>query len=309
MLMFQNVLRSLKKPIWSGSIARISDVVKPPLDDADKLFAIFPESAEEKIYVERTADELYKMGFSPTNTMACVAACRDELCQPLLNHIDKAWRTTHNYGGVHFLLSSVGGMVFLGKTGFEAAISHAPRDQSGLLRFVFYAFPHISIAPSGEVGKALRPGRTEETEVCGALCRLRADLSSGTVNSELDWADAEHSLLKQRMLLQLDPANRSPTLPELTMSAYQAILKDTKRLIEECLPRATGQTHGQRVDYVVLSGVQIHMPSNLSYIWPGESYMVINDNKQTINPWKLLEDIPATMKLNRTIYDDPRQDY
>jgi hypothetical protein len=38
-------------------------------------------------------------------------------------------------------MSSLSGMLFLGRTGFAAALDHAPRDENGKERFALYAFP------------------------------------------------------------------------------------------------------------------------------------------------------------------------
>ncbi len=90
--------------------------------------------------------------------------------------IDEAWRTPylHIPGGrkLHthsFVLTSLAGMyyfsllffiyhcstlgmLFLGSTGMGAAVSHAPKDDKGKQRFVFYVMPHVGIDENGDIG-------------------------------------------------------------------------------------------------------------------------------------------------------------
>ena len=194
------------------------------------------------------------------------------------------------------------GMIFWGKTGMQAALSHAPIDHNGVERFVFYAFPHISISSSGYVGLSLRPGRSIETDVCGALCKLQKELCSGYVSFETDWNDIEQSLLKQRVISQLNLQQEMPSLPTLTHLTYKIILKDLTHLIDVCLQ--TGLGEGRRVDYAVISGVQVHSP-DLSYIWPGEAFAVVDNVHHMLSPWSVLGDIPQGHKLDRESFNDP----
>ena len=62
----------------------------------------FAGSLPEKHFVRRAAVTLIQQhGFTPTNTLACVGVCRDELCRSLFNSEDPALnerRSTNRIG-------------------------------------------------------------------------------------------------------------------------------------------------------------------------------------------------------------------
>jgi len=53
------------------------------------------------------------------NSIALVNTCRDEVCRPLVNLIDREF-------GLSFNISGLGGLVNCGEIGFKAAMSHSP---------------------------------------------------------------------------------------------------------------------------------------------------------------------------------------
>jgi hypothetical protein len=265
-----------------------------------EFFELFPRGYEEGLFIQRSAEMLKEYGFNRVNTIPCVAVCRDELCQPLLNHIDRAWRSRYNTGGVHFLMSSLAGMIFLGRTGMEAALSHAPIDEHGVERFVFYAFPHIAVSMTGRIGASLRPGRSFETDVCGALCKIQRELQAGTVHLETDANDVEQSLLKQRIISNLNLRQPLPSLAGLTHLVHKIIAKDLNHLIEQCL-RDKKPAEGRRIDYAFVTGVQIHGANNQNYLWPGETYVFTNSMKHPIDvTHEWLSDFPAALTFSST---------
>jgi hypothetical protein len=48
-----------------------------------------------------------------------VSTCRDEICRPFTEQLDRAW-------GPSFNISSLAGFCFCGRTGFKSAMAHAP---------------------------------------------------------------------------------------------------------------------------------------------------------------------------------------
>ena len=58
-------------------------------------------------------------GFNPNTSINLVSTCRDEICRPFTEKLDRIW-------GSSFNISSLAGFCFCGRTGFKAAMAHAP---------------------------------------------------------------------------------------------------------------------------------------------------------------------------------------
>ncbi|CAI5531561.1 unnamed protein product [Closterium sp. Naga37s-1] len=154
--------------------------------------ATFPRAVQEEAFLRAVATELSKLGFKRTNSIALGNTCRDEVCRPVVSLIDRQF-------GLSFNLSGLGGLVNCGKTGFKAAMSHSPefREPDGTL-LIFFAFPHVSIGESGEVGSLLRRGRGRPSSACGALIAIQTDLNEAKGTQE-DPFDEEYVLLKKKV--------------------------------------------------------------------------------------------------------------
>ena len=61
-------------------------------------------------------------------------------------------------------MGGLGGLPFVGKTGFKAFTHHVPKD--GHI-FILFA-PHVGIAKDGLIGKYSRPGQEHLDSACGA---------------------------------------------------------------------------------------------------------------------------------------------
>ena len=220
----------------------------------------FPGSLPEEHFVRRAAVNLIQRhGFTPANTLACVGVCRDELCRSLFDEVEQMW-------GRAFDVSSLAGILTLGRTGFAAAQAHAPLVQ-GRCRYVFFQFSHIGISASGELGVSTRPGRDEPSVACGALVALLKDPASGAVTGGINWQDPEQSFLRAR-LRRVPDLSESPDLLELTKAAHRASVEDLDALMARAVDR-------RREDHAVVAGIQIHGPDGLNLTWPGASYVVV----------------------------------
>ena len=227
----------------------------------------FPGALLEADFVDRSSRLLeVERGFSRDNTLACVGVCRDELGSSLPNAVQARWGWT-------FSLSTLAGLLFLGRTGFAAARRHAP-IAGGRERYLFFVAPHIGIGAAGEIGVCSRIGRPGTSQACGALCAFLGELEGGRVELATDPGDIEHSLLKQRLLREL-PFGRLPGLIDLTQAAYRAITADLETLIGQALDPAEN-------DWAVLAGIQIHAPGNEPWFWPGACYSVVEGRRQEI---------------------------
>ena len=151
----------------------------------------FPGAMDELEFVRATQQALQPLGFLRKSTLVCVATCRDEISQSKVDHVRDLW-------GLSFNLAGLAGMTFAGKTGFGAALHHAPQV-GGRERYVFYAGPHVGIGPEGEPGVVEREGRQEPSTACGALLALLGELQGDRLGAENDPDDVEQGLIRQRI--------------------------------------------------------------------------------------------------------------
>jgi len=99
-------------------------------------------------------------GFTQKNTLYGQSIGADEA-----NHItgELSDQMRHCWGHV-FNLGGMGGIPFVGKTGFTAFSHHVP-DNGNLL--ILYG-PNIGVSPQGELGKLLRDGQTSLSATCSS---------------------------------------------------------------------------------------------------------------------------------------------
>lgn len=226
----------------------------------------FPNAVGERPYIEATYDAVQRYGFESANTIACVSVCRDELTQSLVDRVRKRWGEAFNFSGL-------AGMLFLGRTGFAAAHSHAPLID-GRERYVYYVMPHIAISELGEVGVCARNGRFAPSVACGALAAFLDELKGGTVSLTLQADDMEQSQLKRRLHPAL-PAGEPLDLVTLTKIAARVILDDLREMVVKTVDVGMA-------DYAVFSGIQIHGPDGLQVVHPIESYAVVKNAKHVL---------------------------
>eukprot|EP00241_Pyramimonas_parkeae_P023442 CAMPEP_0114300850 /NCGR_PEP_ID=MMETSP0059-20121206/13783_1 /TAXON_ID=36894 /ORGANISM="Pyramimonas parkeae, Strain CCMP726" /LENGTH=284 /DNA_ID=CAMNT_0001423529 /DNA_START=411 /DNA_END=1261 /DNA_ORIENTATION=- len=225
-------------------------------------------------------------------------------------------------------------MVFCGQTGFMAGLSHAPTldlGEDGLEKYVFIVGPHIAISSEGEVGAVERPGRPGLSGACGAIIAFNNELAGGTIVFQMLFilntlhslislftlilvltcfnilyftsgslametinTDLEMTLMKQRILSELNFGSKAPTLAELTVAAHDRILKDTKATAEVTVD-------GQKASSAFMSGVLIHGPEGSHFFWPGGFEL------QTPSGTEQLRD--ELKSLPRSAYENKMKDF
>ncbi|MEW6067150.1 MAG: hypothetical protein AB1610_02475 [Nitrospirota bacterium] len=232
----------------------------------DVLKKYFPVAYTEPDFVKKTYNALNKFGFTDENCIASVCVCRDEISQSIRSYVKRTWGEAFNF-------SSLAGMFTAGKTGLKAAIHHAPRIDNKE-RYVFYVIPHIAIDEDGKTGFCKRRGIKGGSTACGALCLFLDELYTGKLHIKIDEEDIEESLLKRRLIKEITYGD-IPSLLDLTHIARKVIQEDLEHAIEKVVDTS-------KSDYAMLTGIQIHAPDE-TYIWPGESYIVIDGKKQGIN--------------------------
>lgn len=226
----------------------------------------FPGAVLEGEFIAETALRLTGEGFSNANTLACVALCRDEITSPLFSDVERVW-------GPAFSFASLAGMMTAGRTGFAAAIQHAPTE-NGRWHFVVYAMAHIAIDADGTVGRVERPGVQEPSSACGALVAFRDELQEGTLNVEFDRYDAEQSLLKHRLLPMIGYGS-VPDLVDLTKLAAAAVEEDFGEILRSLAAEWSETDRLMPTDAAMFSGIQIHGPNGVNFVWPRSAHIKV----------------------------------
>jgi len=244
----------------SMTLAQSDDTAVDGIDDkmcsttyASHLDSFFPGAVDEQTFIDTMSRVVQDQGFSPLSAINLVSTCRDEICRPFTEKLDRMW-------GEHFSISSLGGMVFCGTTGFGAGMAHSP-IVDGKERYVFWVGPHIAIGTAGKIGDIYRPGREKISSACGALIALNGQIASGKLNMDLNPRDTEMSLLRQSVLSKLDYGQK-PNLVGITYAAHDCILEQVRKTAQVAAsPTAS--------EYVIISGVQIHGALGHNFWWPG----------------------------------------
>ena len=222
----------------------------------------FPGSLTLPNYMQKTYTSINKYGFNDPNTMGMISICRDEITDPLYAEVVRMWGKTFN-------CCSLAGFVTMGKTGLAAAKGHTPIE-NGKRRFVYYAMPHIAISSKGVIGEVLREGIQDTTHACGALEIIVNELNKGEIHLETDPEDIEQSIVRQKILSNLNYGIK-PDLVEITRIAKLVIQKDLNRVLNTL--------DNSVFNYGVFTGIQIHGPEETEWIYPSDSYVVIDGKK------------------------------
>lgn len=125
----------------------------------------FPASLPNGKVAERVIRTLRARGYQPDNTLLASSLCSDEINDTDLSLFAglQDGLTKANSGGV-FNLGGLGGVPFVGPSGFGAFFSHSPKDG----HIVIVYGPHVGISADGVVGKVERVGMEKPSGACGA---------------------------------------------------------------------------------------------------------------------------------------------
>ena len=232
----------------------------------------FDSVITETDFIAKSYTALSRFGFTGENTIASLCVCRDEIAQSVSSIIARIW-------GEAFNLSSLAGMCFAGRTALLAVTHHAP-GADGRERYVYYALPHIAIRGKGCVGICARKG-IEDSTACGALNAFQKELGERDkgvgrgvpLPAPLDPDDIEYSLMSARLFREI-PCGHVPDLLELTRISQRVIRAD----LDHALSRIVDP---HKSDHALITGIQIHGPDD-NYIWPGDSYAMVDGNRLAI---------------------------
>ena len=188
----------------------------PPVSFADAVDRSYRGAVELPAFARWSVRALAPHGFTSANALPLVGVCRDELLFPFEQAVHDEW-------GPAFDLSSLAGLLFLGRSGRAAAAQHAP-GLDGRRRFVGFVAAHIGITGDGAVGRVHRPGQQAPSTACGALVALRDELAAGPLPSPRpgpvapDPDDIEMGLLRAALTGRMtEPVTEIVALTELAL--------------------------------------------------------------------------------------------
>ena len=147
----------------AANAAPVTVAYSPDFDTSIRTF--FPGSVPNSVVNFRVAERLKTRGYRPFNTILGTSLCSDEIDSTELSLMKQMQKTLtlQKDGGV-FNLGGLGGVPFVGKSGFGAFLSHVPTNG----RVVILYGPHIGISNEGVVGKVERVGQEKASGACGA---------------------------------------------------------------------------------------------------------------------------------------------
>lgn len=252
----------------------------------------FGNAIGQEDFMARVEVGLAAHGFNGHNSIAMSNFCRDEITASLKDKVEAVFGNSFNTNGL-------GGVLTCGTIGMNAGLSHAPQAQgTGKERYVFFAFPHIAIDSTGELGAISRPGRPGVSCACGAMAGALNLFKTESPEKyhtqpgdQHDPMNPEFSILVHRLARRLTSDDMpNMDLADITKVCEMVCSDDLEQLISEVVDT-------DKADYAVITGVQIHSwatdyfdhEPNLEFVAPALSYVVVDGVKTDIN----LFNIPA----------------
>lgn len=175
---------SLLLPTQPASAAPVS--YSQDFDTSIRTF--FPGALPNSQIIQRVQKKLSTREYRPYNTILGASLCSDEIDSTTLSLQDgfKNAMAVKKDGGV-FNLGGLGGVPFVGKSGFGAFLSHVP--DSGKVLIIYG--PHVGISNEGVVGKVERVGQSKPSGSCGAgVGAYKALLAGGRgANDKFDYQE------------------------------------------------------------------------------------------------------------------------
>jgi len=149
---------------WTDLLEKFNSVSTDENAVQKSLTAHFPGYSQNADLVKFSQTILQvKYGFTQKNTLYGQSIGADEanhLSGELSDQMRHCWGHVFNLGGI-------GGIPFVGKTGFTAFSHHVPDDGNLLILYG----PNIGVSPKGELGKLLRDGQHSLTPTCSSAIK------------------------------------------------------------------------------------------------------------------------------------------
>ena len=152
-------------------------------------------------------------------------------------------------------MGGLGGLPFVGKTGFKAYSHHVPKDGNVFILFA----PHIGVAEDGLIGKISRAGQDNLDVACGAAIgayNACKNAAGAGVSETLDPNDPQFSFIINALYPKMEYINKGiqeSGIEVNTATAYAMFNLAREYLLKICLG---SDFQGK---FLLLGGIQINM--------------------------------------------------
>ncbi|KAK3269280.1 hypothetical protein CYMTET_22272 [Cymbomonas tetramitiformis] len=233
------------KPERLDTFAWLNWSPKPSTPCCNTLLRCFPGALPGTATLRRMLVALEPLGFTPENTIYGQSICPDEIN----NEKGNLSSLMAEHWGECFPMGGIGGVPFVGKTGFMAFSNHVPDNGNVLILFG----PHIAISESGELGKYLRQGQSKESTACGAVLAAYNSCCSGSLDFAFDESDMQQCWLRSSVAKAMPKIQAAEEpISALVHAAYESIKEEMMTIVN------TDFGSGK---LVLIGGVQINMPA------------------------------------------------
>jgi len=188
----------------------------------------FPEAMLMSEFQDRIIADFKSMSIEPEDTIWATSICSDEL-NNFLQDLNSIFA-----GPGPFRLGGISGLPFVGITGFDAFLSHAPTHGCAM---IIYG-PHIGVSEHGVLGEVNRQNHFGLTTCCGSLVGALSAVEQNLelpLNNPLDYQQAR--VINHLMQYREEILNDEFPLKRATNFAYHDIHIKLNRIIDELKPR------------------------------------------------------------------------
>jgi len=239
----------------------------------------FPGFRRNEDLVKFSKDVLQvKYGFTTKNTLYGQSIGADEA-----NHMtgELADQMRHTWGHV-FNLGGLGGIPFVGKTGFTAFSHHVPDDGN---LFVVYA-ANIGISPKGEIGKLLRDGQHTLTTTCSSAIKAYESVRNGEQLPE----GATHDMM---IHLKRALAAKAPEISR-ARNPMAALAREMFEISDKQMRDIINFGYGSGW-LALLGGIQINLSSPLASVFLPLKFTIAKNGTDEVD---LMPDLAQQFKIH-----------
>jgi len=206
----------------------------------------FPNALPAKVVHDRTRIVLEKdFGFRAETTLLGSSFCPDEIN----NQLQDLPTLMRNYYGKIFPMGGIGGVPYVGETGFAAFSSHVGDDGDIIVVFG----PHVGVSIDGKVGDYQREGQGKVSTACGAVIgAYKACLCNTGKSLEFNEKDMQMSEIMQEFAPHVKKLESAEDpIAESSYVAYE--------MVKDRMLRIVNTTFGSG-RLVLIGGIQLNLP-------------------------------------------------
>ncbi|MEQ9308726.1 MAG: hypothetical protein RLN90_04675 [Balneolaceae bacterium] len=216
----------------------------------------FPDAILMSDFQEKILSNFKAMDISPDDTIWATSICSDEL-NNFLQDLNSIFA-----GPGPFRLGGISGLPFVGVTGFNAFLSHAPAHGCAM---IIYG-PHVGVSEHGILGEVNRQNQFGLTTCCGSLVGALGAVEQNQelpIDNPLDYQQAR--VIKHLIQYREEILKDKFPLKKATDFAYIDIHEKLKRIINVLSPELTD------IKLYLIGGIVINTD------WKMEDFFEIRD--------------------------------